>query len=210
MNDNLFSQPTDYKPPGYPILDPPRLSEIENNYSGGIPHKTHSKNKLNDHTSLTFRLIRLEDRLTAFTVYIAIIWILIIISILALFKSLLIMSFIFENSEEKFDEFYFKNFEIFNFFMIIGHIVGYFYGIQAYTKQRTEMNKHFEFILLALASVNLIYLIIFFYVPVLFITWCIAIFYLILNVILYFQAKELTNVLSEKEVLNSQRNIELL
>jgi hypothetical protein len=211
MNDGKhFTQENNnnnnYTPPVYPTLDPPTKSEL----MGTTPdHQFPNNNYSNVHRStMNFQLIQIEDRLTSFTVYIAITWILLVLSILGLFKSILFLSIIFDNEEIEIDDGS-RYFEIFNFLMVVGHIVGYFYGIQAYTKQKTFMNKYYEMVLLALAGVNLLYLLIFFVITASFILWCVTMFYLILNVLLYFQAKELTIVLSEKEVLNSKRNVEL-
>jgi hypothetical protein len=206
MNEKSLNQENNYTPPAYPTLEvPPRSELMTTEY-----HHNHnfSNSHMHQQSKTTFRLIQIEDRLTSFTVYIVLTWILLILSILGLFKSILFISIIFDSKDIKIDSM-FRNFEIFNLLMILGHIVGYFYGIQAYTKQRTQMNKYFEIVLLSLAGVNLVYLIIFFFVPVLFITWCIAAFFLLLNVMLYFQAKELTIVLSEKEVLNCKKNMEM-
>jgi hypothetical protein len=208
MTENQIKEQNSYIPPTYEQLQQNYTPTDNIDAAHRLYHQVPSNfsHHTNDQAKTTFKLIQIEDRLTSFTVYIVIIWILLVLSVLSLFKSILFLS----EKDDDFEEIlaYYRNYEIFNFFMSFGHIIGYFYGIQSFTKQKSQMNKYFEMVLLALAVVNLVYLIIFIYVKVIFITWCVALFFLIFNVILFFQTKELTIVLTDKEIVNIRRTIQ--
>ena len=93
-----------------------------------------------------------------------------------------------------------RAYEVLKFFVNLVHIAGYFYGIQAFSKQNSSMNKNFELISISLATTNFIFLFIYiFAVRVAFFTWCLDIFFLLLNTMIYYQAKELTTLFSDKE-----------
>jgi len=91
-------------------------------------------------------------------------------------------------------------YDVLNFFVNMTHIASYFYGMQAYNKQNHAMNKNFEVISAALTIVNFLYLIIFIFgVKVTFFVWCVNIFWMLLNAMLYYSAKELSTLFNEKE-----------
>ena len=95
-------------------------------------------------------------------------------------------------------------FDVLNFFVNLGHVGSYFYGMQAYNKQNSFMNKNFEFISAGLAIVNFIYLLIFIFgIKVTFFTWCVNIFWMLLNAMLFYSAKELTTLFEEKGKIRS-------
>lgn len=96
-------------------------------------------------------------------------------------------------------------YDVLNFFVNLVHIAGYFYGMQAYNKQNSAMNRNFEMISVCLAAVNFIYLLIFIFgIKVTFFTWCVNIFWMLLNAMLYYSAKELSTLFEEKERIREQ------
>lgn len=139
-----------------------------------------------------------------FSQYYSILLFLFIISIFAMFGS--IFEFSSDNQRDGYLEITktraVKSYDVLNFFVNMFHIGGYFYGIQAYSKQNFFMNRNFEHISISLAIINFIYLLIFiFAIRVTFYTWCLNIFYMLLNAFLYYSAKELSLLFQDKEKL---------
>jgi hypothetical protein len=70
------------------------------------------------------------------------------------------------------------------------------------------MNEYAEYILLGLGISNFIYFFFFIFMHhVTFFTWCVDIFYLIINFLLYFQTKDLTQLFKEKESLKIKNDM---
>ncbi len=164
---------------------------------------------MNTETQTTNKLIYLENRLQSFKKYICIIWTLLVFSVLGLLASIYELS-----ADETFDNKILnvrKAYIIINFFVNLLHSVGYFYGIQVYTKQNFQMNKIFEYVLIGFCLCNFLYFIyfIFLYHVTLF-TWGVDIFYLILNGTLFFQAHEITSIFYEKNNLKNKYDMLLL
>ncbi len=149
----------------------------------------------------TTDLLYIDNRIATFNQYNSTILLLFVLSIFALFGS------IFEFSSDNERDGYMENikskwrnaFDIINFFINIIHIGGYFYGIQAYNKQNSIMNRNFEVIVLVLAFSNFFYLLVFIFgIKVTFFTWCVNIFWMLLNGMLFYSTKELTVLFEEK------------
>lgn len=98
-------------------------------------------------------------------------------------------------------------FEIMNFFVNLIHIAGYFYGSQAFSKQNSQMNKNFEIFICAFAISNFVYLLMFMFVfRVSFFNWCMNFFWLLLDSMVYFSAKELSVIFEEKEKIKMRNS----
>jgi len=138
-------------------------------------------------------------------------WALLILSIFAIFRSIFhLTDDDIENiSEIKYSKYKYKNhYETITFFVNLFHVGGYFFSINAFTKQRASMNEYSEHILLGLGISNFVYFFFFIFMyTVTFFTWCVDIFYLIINLLLYFQTKELTQLYKEKESLKIMNDI---
>ncbi len=138
-------------------------------------------------------------------------WTLLILSIFAIFRS------IFHLTDDDFDDYsnikysklkYRVPYETITFFVNLFHVGGYFFSINAFTKQRATMNEYAEYILLGLGISNFIYFFFFIFMHhVTFFTWCVDIFYLIINFLLYFQTKDLTQLFKEKESLKIKNDM---
>jgi len=183
-----------YKPPG--------IGEMNKvgNYFSNPPNPTNfSARNFKNHN-----LIYIDNRIATFNQYNSIMLCLFVFSIFALFGS--IFDFSSDNQRDGYIEIikskWRHSYDVINFFVNMLHIGGYFYGMQAYNKQNSKMNKHFQNICIGLAVSNFIYLLIFIFgIKVTFFTWCINIFWMLLNAMLYFSTKELTTLFEEKEKL---------
>lgn len=162
----------------------------------------HNKTKNNaEYNKLSYKLIQIDNRLNRFSEYTLLLWVLLILTTFSMFGSIFTFSKENEYSRRDVD---IENYEIFNFFMCIFLILGYGYGIQAFSKQSKDMNKHFEHILIGFCGINFIYLVIFIFIPVSFFAWCVTLFFLIITGMLYYQSQEITKLLHDKEVLKNQ------
>ncbi len=153
----------------------------------------------NEYNKLSLKLIHLENRIASFSQFLVIVWILLILSLFSLISSISSLSYV---RDLEFD--YYRNYEIFNFFMCILHIVSYFCGIQAYNKQSKELNRKFEYSLICLIIIEVLYLIIYVVIYAYFISWTNDLIFLFMNMILYYQAVEITKILDEKETTKKQ------
>jgi hypothetical protein len=138
-------------------------------------------------------------------------WALLILSIFAIFRSIFHLTDdeLDNISEIKYSKYKYKvHYETITFFVNLFHVGGYFFSINAFTKQRAIMNEYSEYILLGLGISNFVYFFFFIFMyPATFFTWCVDIFYLIINLLLYFQTKELTQLFKEKESLKIMKDI---
>jgi hypothetical protein len=131
-------------------------------------------------------------------------WTLLIFSIFAIFRSIFHLTDnddYYNYSDPKYFKYRYKTFyEVLTFFVNLFHIGGYFFSINSFTKQRAKMNEYTEHTLLGLGISNFVYFFFFIFLyPVTFFTWCMDIFYMIINFLLFFQAKEITQLFKEKE-----------
>lgn len=163
-----------------------------------------NKFSINTQTQITQKLIYIDNRIANFSQYQVIIYILLILSSFSIMGSIYDLSSN-DNIYDQRDPYIQsrtnkKAFDIINFFINIFHIAGYVYGIQAYTKQQAKMNKMFEYAIIGFFASNFFYFFIFIFLyHVTFFTWCIDIFYLIMNITIFYTAQELTNLFKEKE-----------
>ena len=138
-------------------------------------------------------------------------WVLLIFSIFSLFGSIFYLTD--TNFDDPPNRNYYKSksrvaYETINFFVNLFHVGGYFFSINIFTKQHSKMNIYIEYILLGLGISNFVYFFFFIFLcPVTFFTWCMDIFYLIINFLLYFQAKDLTLLFMEKENVKMKNDI---
>ena len=94
----------------------------------------------------------------------------------------------------------YKWYYILGFFVNFYHCLSYYYSIRAYNHQsKYEMNNSNK-IIMSLIIINFIYFFIYlFFVSVSFFTFCVDIIFLIFNLLLFFQSKELTKLYEEKD-----------
>jgi hypothetical protein len=160
----------------------------------------------NNQVQISNKLIQIDNRIQHFTQYSCILWTLLILSLLALFGS------IYSLSSDDVEEYYkiknsknMRTYDILTFFVNLIHAGGYFYSINSFTKQNSMMSQYTEYILLGLAASNFLYFFVFIFIAYAsFMTWCMDIFYLILNLLLYYQTKEITLLFLEKERTKTQ------
>jgi hypothetical protein len=185
-----------YKPPSHFRNDSPTYD-----FSRAVPsHFSMNQNQVSN------KLIWLDNRLANFSHYSFILWCLLILSIFSLFGS------IFEFSSDPDYQEYSRNrsksrntYEVINFFVNIFHVGTYIYGIQAYSKQKAKMNQYLEFMVIGCFVLNFCYFFMFIFIYyTTFFSWCIDLFYLILNIVVYYQALEITKLFYEKENLRRQ------
>lgn len=150
---------------------------------------------------ITNKLIQIDNRISHFSQYLCLLYTLLILCIFSFLTSI----FYINSYDIDVDPALQKSnkniyyFEVINFFVNFLHLGSFFYGIQAFTKQNHQMNNNFEKLLIGLITTNFIYFFLFIFVyHVYFITWCLDIFFLILNSLLYYQAKDLTILFWEK------------
>jgi hypothetical protein len=113
-------------------------------------------------------------------------------------------------SESEYDEeedsrrFYY---DFFVFISDIVHVVAYVYSLHTLSKQHPIMQKNVVNLLLACAGLNLgsFLTYVFFYTPWFF-TWCLNTTYFICNFLIYLDAKEIANILEEKNKLQQGLN----
>lgn len=205
-NPNLnYNSNTNYNPPqqyGH------NHKQSQGGMSMNIPN--HFSLPTTNGTQITGKLLQIDSRIANFAQYICILYTLLILSFMSLFISGLILNNLNVDIQSKnYNEMYnLKVFETINFFVILYHIGAYIYGIQAFNKQNSEMNRIVEYLLGAAAATNIIYFILFIFLyHVTFFTWCLDIFYLVMNGLMHLQAKELTPQFVEKETYKKMENI---
>jgi hypothetical protein len=202
LNSNSNSN---YNPPNYG-------NHQHNNSQGGMSMNipNHFSLPTTNGIQITSKLHQIDSRIANFAQYICILYFLMILSFMSLFISGLILNNIDLNimSKDYNELLNLKIFETINFFVILYHIAAYIYGIQAFNKQNSEMNKIVEYLLAGAAVTNIVYFILFIFLyHVTFFTWCLDIFYLVMNALMHLQCKELTPQFKEKETYKKMENV---
>ena len=154
------------------------------------------------------RIFDIDNKISKYTDFISICYFMFIWSILCFFISVFNVTY---SSGNKIEDIYkeensnkeiknYKWYYILGFFINFYHCLTYFYSIRAYNHQSKYEMGNSIIILLSLIIINFLYFFIYlFFVSVSFFTFCIDIIFLIFNLLLYVQSKELTKLYEEKE-----------
>lgn len=207
MNSPLISHTSNYDPAqpypslnmvntqhniNQPIIEP----DLPSNFSYNPPLSSKLTNTAvpNDAYSLiSNKIIQIDMRIANFNQFPSIIWTMIILTSLCLIHSIADISRYDPKSR------YHQKYEIFNFFVNLGHLLGYIYGLQAFTKQLSLMMKNFLYVSSGMVAINVIYVLMYFGLAASFGSWVMNISYLIVNLILRSQVDELFKLIREKE-----------
>ena len=154
------------------------------------------------------RIFDIDNKISKYTDFISICYFMFIWSILCFLISIFNVTYF---SDDEIDDIYNKEYSnkgvknykwyyILGFFVNFYHCLSYYYSIRAYNHQsKYEMNNSNK-IIMSLVIINFIYFFIYlFFVSVSFFTFCIDIIFLIFNLLLYVQSKELTKLYEEKD-----------
>lgn len=188
VNPNI----NDYRPPQYVPMQ--NYDNIGFNFPNNFSQPSQS----------TQQVISVDNRISMFSQYLTILYTLFVFSILGFLGSIFAINSLDLEVNDRYRREYHNLYilEVINFFVNLLHVGGYFYGIQAFTKQKSEMNGYFEYVLTGFIACNFFYFILYIFLyHVYFLTWCVDIFFLIINGLLYYQAKEITLLFKEKERL---------
>ena len=184
QNEVLLQSQNQYIPPniaiGYNQFDSPKRSNAN----------------LNEINLLNNKLIFLDNRLSSFEYFLQLLYVMLILSIFAIFYSIYYLS----KEDEKFHKAE-RRLEIFNFVINISYILGYILGIQAFFKQDKKKSKLFHYLIMGFCGVGCLYFIIYLFIHATFFTWCSNTFYLVMNVVLYYQIEEYIKLIDEKSEL---------
>ena len=154
------------------------------------------------------RLVDVDMKISKYSDFLSISYFMFIWSILCFLISIFNVTYF---SDDEIDDIYnkeyinkgvknYKWYYILGFFVNFYHCLSYYYSIRAYNHQsKYEMNNSNK-IIMSLVIINFIYFFIYlFFVSVSFFTFCVDIVFLIFNLLLFFQSKELTKLYEEKE-----------
>jgi hypothetical protein len=197
MNNTILKQ-IDYAPPDRANKYCPDINKLDSPskyYSNNISFNFSTK-KINEHeySSMSYKILNLENRVITFSNYILILWVMITLSFFASILSIASITRRYRKSK----------FEYFNFPCCLLHIASYFLGIQAYSRQSKDMNIRFGYLIVGLIAIEMIYFIFYFEYETSFFHWSSNLFFFLFNIILYYQTEELTKIFDEKEMIKSQ------
>lgn len=153
---------------------------------------------------LSTKLMFLNNKLNTFSLYNIALWVNFILSILGLIGSIFILSVSGDINSRSINT---KGYGTLSFFIEGYCTFAYFYAMQAFTKQSSSQNKNTEILLLGTASATFCFILYYVFVSAApFFTWIWDLLMVILNVWMYYQAQELTNLFIEKENLTLRYN----
>ena len=160
---------------------------------------------------ITSRLCEIDSRITKYSDFLSLLYSMFIWSLLCLLLSIWTLTRKVKDGDIINDEDEIENefqsvetnnnwYHMLCFVVNIGHVGGYFYAIRTYNHQssRQMINTHLWLIALAISNVC------FFFIYIVcisedFITFCVDLLYLIFNILLSFQSKDLILLYKEKE-----------
>lgn len=160
---------------------------------------------------VTSRLCEIDSRITKYSDFLSLSYSMFIWSLLCLLLSIWTLTRKVKDGDIIIDEDEIENefesvnsnnnwYHILCFVVNIAHVGGYFYAIRTYNHQssRQMINTHLWLIALAISNVCFFFIYIV-YISEDFITFCVDLLYLIFNILLSFQSKDLTLLYKEKE-----------
>jgi hypothetical protein len=202
MNNSIFKE-NNYVPPDIGNKSCPDVHILDSPskyFSNNAPSNFSTSKKINQNEfgSMSYKLLHLENRISTFSNYMLILWIMITLSF---FSVIISMSAITEKYKK------YSEFQYFNFPCCLLHIASYFLGIQSYSRQSKDMNLKFQYSIFGLIVIEIVYFVVFFIYEANFFDWSSNLFFLLFNVILYYQTEELTKIFEEKEMIKSQYNL---
>jgi hypothetical protein len=202
MNNSIF-QENNYVPPDISNKSCPNVQILDSpikHFSNEVPTNFSTNRKMNENefSSMSYKLLHLENRISTFSNYMLILWIMITLSFFAIVISIASITEKYNINSE---------FQYFNFPSCLLHIAAYFLGIQAYSRQSMIMNLKFQYSIIGLIVIEIIYFIFYFIYETSFYHWSANLFYLLFNLILYYQTEELTKIFDDKETTKSQYNL---
>ena len=160
---------------------------------------------------VTSRLCEIDSRITKYSDFLSLSYSMFIWSLLCLLLSIWTLTRKVKDGDIIIDEDEIENefesvnsnnnwYHILCFVVNIAHVGGYFYAIRTYNHQssRQMINTHLWLIALAISN-ECFFFIYIVYISEDFITFCVDLLYLIFNILLSFQSKDLTLLYKEKE-----------
>lgn len=168
-----------------------------------IPNNKHNRNTSdltkNEIQALSNKLLFIDNHLTNFGQYLSWLYTMIVFTAIGVFYSIYYFSsddFFFAEKNKKQNRV-----EILNFIVNLIYIGGYIVGVQSFLTQDRKKAKIFLFTLIAFCIISVGNYVLYIFVKTTFFTWCTNTFYLIINVVLYYQQDEFSKLVSEKAEL---------
>ena len=145
-------------------------------------------------------LIDIDNKINKYSDFVSICYVMFVWSILCFLISIwIVTSFKGEFPMSEIENNYYKWYEIFNLFANLFHCGVYFYSIRTYNHQDYNEMIIVKNAMICLCILNIVYMFIYiFVVSKGFLIFCVDLIYLVFNVLLYFQAKELSSLYEQK------------
>ena len=198
-----YQYPNSYNPPNINQNNPKRDSYPTMEMLNLQNLNKSQLNENNDYQILSNKIFHIDSHLSSINNYFTILYAMVTWSCFCLFSSILWIT----NYNPKTDFNEYPIFEKFNFIINLLFVVGYIFGIQAYTQQSAEKNKQFNYILIGFIASNFVYFFIFIFLYTSFFRYLWNILYIIINCVLYYQNQELIRLFSEKADLKRKLEI---
>ena len=200
-NYNNLNQNSQYVPPkiqnyNYPNqISLPTIEMLNINSNSNTIIKEN-----NNYQKLTNKIFHIDSHLGNMNSYPTVLWIMLTWSCFCIFSS---MTFI-ASYDPRTDLYENPVFEKFNFIVNLVFILGYIFGIQAFTQQSAEKSQTFSYILIGFIASNIIYFLIFISLYVGFFRYLCCILFIVVNFVLYYQNQELIRLFSEKSEIRKK------
>jgi len=154
---------------------------------------------LNEIGVLQNKLLFIENRLSNFGYFLSWLYTMLVFNTSSIFYNISYFS-----SSEFYDREYKHSegrTEIFNFLINVLYILGYILGIQSFLKQDRDKSNIFHITLIVFCGISIGYFLLYFFVRASFFSWCSNTFYLVINLVLYYQHEEFIKFIEEKREL---------
>ena len=198
-------QQANYVPPNmmnnasFPNVDSlPTIEMLNRNSNTNVNRKDN-----NEYQKLTNKIFHIDSHLSNLNNYSTVLWVMLIWTCFCLFSSMTYIS----SFDPKYDLYENPSFEKFNLIVNLVFILGYIFGIQAFTQQSAEKNQTFCYIILCFIATNFIYFFIFISLYIGFFRYLSNILFIVVNCVLYYQNQELIRLFGEKTEV--RRKLEL-